>query len=73
VRDAYSPLMLDLMPVVGKLLGYARVSSVDQDLTVQREVLRNAGAQVIFEEKVSGTERDNRDELAKVLHILGKG
>jgi len=58
---------------VGKLLGHARVSSVDQDLTVQREVLRKAGAQVIFEEMASGTKRDNRHELDKVLHILGKG
>jgi len=49
---------------MGKLLGYARVSSVDQDLTVQQEALRKAGAQVIFEEKASGTKRDNRDELA---------
>jgi DNA invertase Pin-like site-specific DNA recombinase len=58
---------------MGKLLGYARVSSVDQDLTVQRQALDKAGVKVVFEEKASGTKRHNRDELAKVLHILGKG
>jgi DNA invertase Pin-like site-specific DNA recombinase len=40
---------------------------------VQPEALRKAGVQVIFEEKASGTKRDNRDELAKLLHILGEG
>jgi DNA invertase Pin-like site-specific DNA recombinase len=58
---------------MGKLFGYARVSSVDQDLTVQREALRKVGVQAIFEEKISGTKRDNREELGKVLHILGEG
>ena len=28
--------------------------------------------EVVFEEKASGTMRDNRDELAKLLHILGE-
>ena len=43
---------------MGKLLRYARVSSVDQDLTVQQEALRKAGLQAIFEEKISGRKRD---------------
>jgi DNA invertase Pin-like site-specific DNA recombinase len=58
---------------LGKLLGYARVSTTDQDLTVQREALRRAGAGVIFEEKASGTKRDGRTELQKVLSVLGEG
>jgi DNA invertase Pin-like site-specific DNA recombinase len=57
----------------GKLIGYARVSTTDQDLTVQREALRRAGVGVIFEEKASGTTRDGRTELQKVLSVLGKG
>jgi DNA invertase Pin-like site-specific DNA recombinase len=52
---------------------YARVSSVDQDLTVQREALKKAGVRVAFEEKASGIKRDNRSELGKALHILGDG
>src|SRR5262252_6761868 len=60
---------------MGKLLGYARVSSVDQDLTLQREALRKAGvhAALIFEEKASGTKCDNREVLAKLQYLLGKG
>ena len=57
----------------GKLLGYARVSTTDQDLTVQREALARAGVSVIFEEKASGTKRDGRTELQKVLSVLGEG
>ena len=56
-----------------KLFGYARVSTTDQDLTVQREALARAGVSVIFEEKVSGTKRDGRTELQKVLSVLGEG
>jgi DNA invertase Pin-like site-specific DNA recombinase len=57
----------------GKLLGYARVSTTDQDLTVQREMLARAGVSTIFEEKASGTKRDGRTELQKVLSVLGEG
>ena len=57
----------------GKLIGYARVSTTDQDLTVQREALKRAGVGVIFEEKASGTKREGRTELQKVLSVLGKG
>jgi DNA invertase Pin-like site-specific DNA recombinase len=55
------------------LIGYARVSTTDQDLKVQREALRRAGVGVVFEEKASGTKRDGRTELQKVLSVLGKG
>jgi DNA invertase Pin-like site-specific DNA recombinase len=54
----------------GKLIGYARVSTTDQDLAVQRQALKGAGAAIIFEEKASGTKRDGRTELRRVLSIL---
>lgn len=57
---------------MGKLLGYARVSSTGQDLSIQREALKKAGVHVVFEEKATGTKRDGRNELDKVLHILGR-
>ena len=57
----------------GKLIGYARVSIADQDLTLQREALKRAGVSVTFEEKASGTKRDGRTELQKVLSVLGGG
>jgi DNA invertase Pin-like site-specific DNA recombinase len=56
-----------------KLLGYARVSTADQNLDVQRDALKRAGVSTIFAEKVSGTSRDGRDELAKILSVLGPG
>ena len=57
----------------GKLFGYATVSTTDQDLALQREALERAGVNTIFEEKASGTKRDGRTELQKVLSVLGEG
>ncbi len=48
------------------LLGYARVSTDDQDLALQRRALREAGCRRLFEEKLSGAQR-NRPELARLL------
>lgn len=42
--------------------GYARVSTLDQDLTVQQQALRVAGCGVIRAETASGTRRDGRTE-----------
>lgn len=53
--------------------GYARVSTSDQDLTVQEEALRNAGCDVIRKEKVSGTSRNGRAELETLLQFLRAG
>ena len=56
---------------MGKVFGYARVSSTDQSTAIQEAALKAAGAHVVFSERVSGTTRDNRRELAKVLAVLG--
>lgn len=58
---------------MAKHLGYARVSSADQSLEIQVDALKRAGFATIFSEKVSGTSRDGRDELSKVLGVLGPG
>jgi DNA invertase Pin-like site-specific DNA recombinase len=50
-------------------LGYARVSTDDQNLDHQRERLREAGCERLFEEKVSGARRD-RPQLARLLDQL---
>ena len=47
-------------------LGYARVSTDDQDLAIQRRSLRTAGCRRVYEEKLSGARRD-RPELARLL------
>jgi DNA invertase Pin-like site-specific DNA recombinase len=54
------------------LLGYARVSTDDQDLTLQRTALREAGCRRVYEEKVSGAKRD-RPQLARLLDQVREG
>ena len=53
-------------------LGYARVSTDDQDLALQRAALTAAGCKRLYEEKVSGARRD-RPELGRVLDELREG
>ena len=53
--------------------GYARVSSTDQDLTIQREKLKGAGCSVVRAEKKSGTSRKGRTELETLLEFLQRG
>lgn len=54
------------MHIGDMLIGYARVSTDDQDLRLQRAALEEAGCRRTFEEKVSGAKRD-RPELARML------
>lgn len=54
-------------------IGYARVSSTDQDCTIQEQALRDAGCTIIRSEKVSGTSREGRTELDTVLSFLREG
>lgn len=54
-------------------IGYARVSTLDQNTTLQIEALKAAGCTVIREEKASGTTTDGRTELATVLAFLQAG
>jgi DNA invertase Pin-like site-specific DNA recombinase len=55
------------------VIGYARVSSTDQDLSIQETALSAAGCEVIRAEKRSGTTTEGRDELRTVLDFLRKG
>lgn len=55
------------------IYGYARVSTTDQDLTIQEEALRKAGCSVIRAEKVSGTSLNGRTELQTLLAFLRPG
>jgi DNA invertase Pin-like site-specific DNA recombinase len=57
----------------GRVFGYARVSSSDQDLSVQLDALNSAGCDLIREEKVSGTSRNGRTELETLLAFLREG
>jgi DNA invertase Pin-like site-specific DNA recombinase len=53
-------------------VGYARVSTQDQDLSVQLDALKKAGAHPIFKEKISGTHA-NRPALKKMITTLRRG
>lgn len=55
------------------IYGYARVSTTDQDLSIQQDALRAAGCVVIRAEKKSGTSTTGRTELQTVLDFLQQG
>ena len=54
------------------LVGYARVSTMDQDPALQTDALRAAGCERIFTKKASGAHRD-RPELRAALDFLREG
>jgi len=54
-------------------VGYARVSTIDQDLSIQLGNLNNAGCKKIFSEKISGNSKINRKELDLCLEYLREG
>lgn len=54
------------------LIGYARVSTQDQNLELQRDALTKAGCQKVFEDTVSGT-RTDRPGLARAMEMLREG
>jgi DNA invertase Pin-like site-specific DNA recombinase len=53
-------------------IGYARVSTNEQDATAQASALKAAGCERIFREKATGG-RWNRPELQRLLDDLRKG
>ena len=54
------------------IIGYARVSTDGQSLESQEAALRNAGAEKVFAEKVSGAVTDRR-QLTKAIAALREG
>lgn len=53
-------------------IGYARVSTLDQNLSLQIDALKDAGCGLIYEEKISGKSKD-RPELVEMFSKLRKG
>lgn len=53
-------------------IGYARVSTKDQNLSLQMDALEKEGCKQIFQEKVSGAKSD-RPELRKMIDQLREG
>ena len=54
-------------------VSYIRVSSQNQSLEVQRESVMKYGVDKIFEEKVSGTSTDKREQLKQCLEFVREG
>lgn len=55
------------------LIGYARCSSKDQDLSIQVEALEVAGCNRIFAEKKSGRSSEDRPALADAISFARRG
>ena len=53
--------------------GYARVSTIDQDLSIQNTALTTAGCELVRAEKVSGTSLAGRDELDLLMQFMREG
>jgi DNA invertase Pin-like site-specific DNA recombinase len=54
-------------------IGYARVSTLDQDHATQEARLKAAGCEIVRAEKASGKSRAGRDELAAILEFIRPG
>nr|WP_035067101.1 recombinase family protein [Carnobacterium maltaromaticum] len=55
------------------IYGYARVSTLGQELKEQKSLLKKNGAELIFAEKMSATNRSGRNELKKLLELIKPG
>jgi len=56
----------------GRYIGYARVSTEDQNLDLQRDALEKHGVERIYTDKMSGAQMD-RTGLKRALKIMRKG
>ncbi|OWV72196.1 resolvase [Rhizobium sp. R634] len=54
-------------------IGYARVSTVDQDFEIQQQRLKAEGCVIVRAEKVSGASREGRTELSTIIEFLREG
>ena len=54
-------------------VGYARVSSVGQNLQSQEDALKKENVERIFAEKVSGTSTKGREQLKEMLNFVREG
>jgi DNA invertase Pin-like site-specific DNA recombinase len=54
------------------LVGYARVSTLDQNPQLQIDALQAAGCEKIFSEKISGAAQD-RKQLQEALNYMREG
>ena len=58
---------------IGHLIGYARVSTSDQNPDLQVDALKDAGCRRVFIDRASGSTRKKRVELEAMLEFLQPG
>jgi DNA invertase Pin-like site-specific DNA recombinase len=58
---------------MSQIIGYARVSTEDQDCSIQEEALIKGGASIIRSERMSGTTTAGRAELGVMMEFLREG
>lgn len=58
--------------MIHQKIGYARVSTADQNLERQLDLLEQYGVEIVFQEKSTGTKRD-RPELNRLLSHVAEG
>src|SRR5271154_252555 len=71
-RARSTPPFASHTPSKPMLIGYARVSTIDQNLALQRDALAEAGCGKIFVEQMSGAVAD-RPELMAALGFMRSG
>ena len=54
-------------------IGYARVSTLDQDTAIQVAALQAAGCGIVRQEKASGTSMNGRTEMQTILDFISAG
>jgi DNA invertase Pin-like site-specific DNA recombinase len=53
-------------------IGFARVSTIEQDLTLQLKALKTEGCEEIFHGKQSGVSDENKAKLAELIRYIRK-
>jgi DNA invertase Pin-like site-specific DNA recombinase len=54
------------------LIGYARISTDDQNLNLQHDALKNAGCERIFDDQITGS-KIQRPGLEAILEFVREG
>lgn len=67
-REAYETAL-----IIMALHGYAQISTSDQNLTLQIQILRATCCEIIYSEKASGSSQTGRSELQLLLEFLRPG
>lgn len=54
-------------------IGYARVSTVGQDLATQEKMLKDSGCKKVFVEKITGASTSHREKLLEAIEFMDAG